>query len=117
MNPFDPRAPLYEGQALRNQQPQQQVVQPTSTPMPQSFAVPPVAMPPAVASPQGLHFLEGLLGLGMGAAQIFGLGQDNGEDDEDEAPARRVRPRFTSARPTAGRVGKGGCCNARRPKA
>lgn len=85
-NPYDPKNPLYQGQAVQPQQ----------------------------SPASGFHFLEGVGNLVTAAGYFFaGAGKDEADDAEEQAPRpRRFRPRVFGASPSA-RVGKGSCC--RRP--
>ena len=87
MNPFDPKTPLYQGQA-------------------------PQGPPPPAPQPPSLHFLEGLGNLVLAGAHFFS-GNPNEETEEEEQRPRR-RPRFPRAGgSSSARAGSGSCC--RRP--
>lgn len=90
-SPYDPKNPLYQGQAPT--QPQQ---------APQQHA-------------SGFHLLGGVGDLVVAAAHFFAGGGGAEDDDEAEEPKRprRFRPRVFGARSGSARAGQGSCC--RRP--
>ncbi len=96
-SPFDPKVPLYQGQALRSQQ-SSDVVFPSAP-----------SAPSAPAAPQpGFHFLEAGGHAILAFARLFGAGSADAEEAQEQNPRRR--PRARAARP-----GAGTCCRANRP--
>lgn len=80
-NPKDPNAPMYQGQALQQQQ---------------------------APSGGGYHLLEGIGNLVLAGAHFFS-GKNDDDEAEEEQPAPRRRVRTFGTRPS-GRAGTGSCC-------